>query len=241
MYKDVAFIVPARIGSTRLPRKALLKIGNKTLIEHVISQILPITNENLYIATDSEEIALVSKSAGAKPIMTSPNCPTGSDRIYEAFGKINNTNNIEYIINIQGDMPFIEISSIKDIVTNLKNSDYDIVTSGVNVDYDIAKHTSNVKIIADKNNKALYFSRSLIPYGSKEFLYHVGIYGFKKEALKKYVNIQQTKYEKSENLEQLRAIETGMNIGICISKEIPISVDTQEDLEKARNLYKTII
>ena len=239
-HSDVAFIIPSRIGSTRLPNKALAAIGGKSMIEHVIARINAGSVNNLYVATDSEKIVEKVKTTGGIAIMTSEDCLTGSDRVYEAFKKIPNNDKIKYIINVQGDMPFVDYRVLKQIIDKLKNSDFDIVTPVVMVDSDIASKSSNVKVVVDINDKALYFSRSVIPHGAEEFLYHVGIYGYRTEALEKFVKLKETQYESVEKLEQLRALENGMRIGIVLSNEIPISVDTYEDLEKARKYYEKL-
>lgn len=236
-HSDVAFIIPSRIGSTRLPNKALAAIGDKSMIEHVIARINAGSVNNLYVATDSEKIVEKVKTAGGIAIMTSESCPTGSDRVFEAFQKIPNNDKIKYIINVQGDMPFVSYRVLEQIIDKLKNSDFDIVTPVVMVGSEIANGSSNVKVVADINDKALYFSRKAIPHGAEEFLYHVGIYGYRTEALEKFVKLKESQYETVEKLEQLRAIENGMRIGIVLSDEIPISVDTYEDLEKAREYY----
>ena len=236
-HSDVAFIIPSRIGSTRLPNKALAAIGGKSMIEHVIARINAGSVNNLYVATDSEKIVEKVKTTGGIAIMTSEDCLTGSDRVYEAFKKIPNNDKIKYIINVQGDMPFVDYRVLKQIIDKLKNSDFDIVTPVVMVGSDIASKSSNVKVVVDINDKALYFSRSVIPHGAEEFLYHVGIYGYRAEALEKFVKLKETQYESVEKLEQLRALENGMRIGIVLSNEIPISVDTYEDLERAREYY----
>jgi 3-deoxy-manno-octulosonate cytidylyltransferase (CMP-KDO synthetase) len=220
-----------------LPNKALAAIGGKSMIEHVIARINAGSVNNLYVATDSEKIVEKVKNTGGIAIMTSEDCPTGSDRVYEAFKKIPNNDKIKYIINVQGDMPFVDYRVLKQIIDKLKNSDFDIVTPVVMVGSDIASKSSNVKVVVDINDKALYFSRSVIPHGAEEFLYHVGIYGYRAEALEKFVKLKETQYESVEKLEQLRALENGMRIGIVLSNEIPISVDTYEDLEKAREYY----
>ena len=240
-HSDVAFIIPSRIGSTRLPNKALADIGGKSMIEHVIARINIGSVNNLYVATDSEKIAEKVRIAGGIAIMTSEDCLTGSDRVYEAFQKIPYNDKIKYIINVQGDMPFVDYRVLRQIIDKLKSSDFDIVTPVAVVGSDIANSSSNVKVVADINYKALYFSRSVIPHGAEEFLYHVGIYGYKAEALEKFVKLKATQYESVEKLEQLRALENGMSIGIVLSNEIPISVDTHEDLEKAREYYTKLI
>jgi 3-deoxy-manno-octulosonate cytidylyltransferase (CMP-KDO synthetase) len=236
-HSDVAFIIPSRLGSTRLPKKALADIGGKTMIEHVVSRLTRVSDTNLYVATDSADIAQKVKDAGGIAIMTSESCPTGSDRAFEAFKNIPLNDKIKYIINVQGDMPFVDYKVVEQIVEKLKASDFDIVTPVVEVGLDIASSDSNVKAVADKNGKAMYFSRSLIPHGAKKFLYHVGIYGYKVDALEKFVKLNETQYESVEKLEQLRALENGMSVGVVVSNEIPISVDTFADLEKAREFY----
>lgn len=239
---DVAFVIPSRIGSTRLPRKALVNIGDQSMIERVVFSLKEYLGPNLYVAADSEEILKKAEEAGAKAIMTSENCMSGSDRVYEAFQKIENNANIKYVVNIQGDMPFINYKIIEKIVNKLKTSRFDIVTAAIEVERNIADNESNVKIVTDSNNSALYFSRSLIPSGAEKFLYHVGVYAFKANALEKFVKLPKARYESLERLEQLRALENGMSIGVVVtSDEIPISVDTQEDLEKAREYYKKML
>ena len=237
MYSDVAIIIPSRMDATRLPRKALAKIGNKTMIEHVVCRLCDIGGSNLYVATDSEEIARVVEKSGAIAIITDEDCPTGSDRVFQALKKIPKHDKIKYVINVQGDMPFIQKEIVGQIIDILEKDNYDIVTPVVKVGKDLAESSSNVKVVVNQKNDALYFSRSMVPYGSKEFLYHVGIYGFKRDALERFVTLEHGQYENIENLEQLRALEHGMKIGVCQSTEIPISVDTQEDLDNAIKYY----
>ena len=240
MHSDVAIIIPSRIGSTRLPRKALAKIGQYSLIEHVIMRLKGIASDNLYVATDSDEIAKLAHAAGAIAIMTDEDCPSGSDRVLQAFDKIKHPENIKYIINVQGDMPFVSSQLVNKIIEELKKNVCDIVTPAVKIDKNIAENNSNVKIVINSKNQAMYFSRSLIPHGGEEFLYHVGIYGFSRNALEKFVNLPQSQYENIEKLEQLRALENDMKIGVCMSDDIPISVDTPDDLEKAQQYYSTL-
>jgi len=241
MDSDVVVIIPARISSTRLERKILQMIGDKTMIEHVLSRIKRIKVAGIYVATDSDEIYSLVNEAGFSAVMTDKNCLTGTDRVYEAFKKIPNHDKIKYVINVQGDMPFVDELVILEIIKALKSNKFDIMTSVVKIGKDIADLQSNVKVVVDKDNKALYFSRSLVPNGGSEFLYHVGIYGFSVQALEKFVSLEQTENEKAENLEQLRALDNGMTIGVCNSREIPISVDTMDDLERARGFWQSIL
>ena len=232
-HQDVAVIIPSRLSSTRLKQKPLQLIGSITLIERVFKQVSLANIDHTYVATDSEEIAKIIRKVGGKVIFTDSNIHTGTDRAYEAFKLIPSNQNINYIVNVQGDMPFIEPSSILKIIEYLKNSEYDIVTPVVKVDRASVEASSNVTVAVDSAGKALYFSRSLIPKYAEEFLYHLGIYGFRKNALEKFVSLKPTFLEKTERLEQLRAIENGMTIGTCLVEDVPISVDAEEDFKKA--------
>ncbi len=238
MYSDVAIIIPSRLNSVRLSQKPLKLIGEISMIEHVVRQVLSTGLTNIYVATDSDSIAKKVTDAGGKFIFTSEECQSGTDRVYEAFQAIENKHDINYILNVQGDMPFVEPESIIKVIESLKSSDHDIMTPVAKVSIEIADNPSNVKVIIDHNDKALYFSRNLIPHGSDEFLYHVGIYGFRKEALSKFMSLPASSLELSEKLEQLRALQNNMSIGVCHVENIPISVDTQQDLDKAIEFYQ---
>jgi 3-deoxy-manno-octulosonate cytidylyltransferase (CMP-KDO synthetase) len=236
MNEDVAIIIPSRLGSQRLYQKPLQEIAGLTIIEHMIRQVRQVNLEHIYIATDSELVAEKASNVGVKYIMTSPDCNSGTDRVYQAFNSLP-TEQFNYIVNIQGDMPFIEPEVISKLIEVLKSSEYDIITPVTKVDIAVAKSESNVKVVVGQNDKALYFSRSLVPYGAKEFWYHVGIYGFKKQALERFVNLPQSNLEACEKLEQLRALENNIEIGVCYVDNIPISVDTPDDLKKALEFY----
>ncbi|MDX1917262.1 MAG: 3-deoxy-manno-octulosonate cytidylyltransferase [Rickettsiaceae bacterium] len=231
-------IVPARIGSARLYQKPLALIGSKTMIEHVCNMLNKLGLENIFVATDNESVKEIVEQNNIKTIITDSSIATGTDRVYHAWKSMKDPSKFKYIVNIQGDMPFLDASSVKQIIECLWATNSDIVTGGIYTDYEVASSYSNVKIVLDKNNKALYFSRSLIPFNSEKYLYHLGVYGFKAEILDQFVNLNQSMLELSEKLEQLRALENGMSIEVCISNsEIPISIDTQEDLDKAIEYY----
>lgn len=238
MHSDVAIIIPSRLDSVRLIKKPLQTIGNISMIEHVLRQVHATGLKNIFVATDSRAIAQKVTNYGGQFILTKPHCPSGTDRVYEAFQCIHDNHNIDYILNVQGDMPFIEPETIITVIENLKKSNYEIVTPVAKIDRQLASSNSNVKVVTDSNNRALYFSRSLIPHGASEFLYHIGIYGFRKTALKKFVTLPPSSLEQSEKLEQLRALENNMSIGICYVNNIPISVDTEEDLNQAIAFYQ---
>lgn len=231
--QDFVIIIPSRISSTRLERKPLKMIGDKTMVEHVYLRAASVSEQNTYVATDSEEIASVIQRIGGNVIMTESDCETGTDRVWSGLHQIEGHERIKYVINLQGDMPFVEPDILKSVIIKLRMNESDIVTPIVKVKKQDALSHSNVKVVIDNNDRALYFSRSLIPHFAEEFWYHIGIYGFKKSALQKFVELPQSYLERSENLEQLRAIENDMKISVCHANSVPISVDTQEDLEKA--------
>jgi 3-deoxy-manno-octulosonate cytidylyltransferase (CMP-KDO synthetase) len=241
MYEDTIVIIPSRLGSARLKEKPLKKIGDKTMIEHVLSNVAGAGIPS-YVATDSELIAEVVQRAGGKVIMTDPSCQSGTDRVYQAMQKIDAIDKVKYVINLQGDMPFVNPKILVSVIGMLRNSDYKIVTPVVKISPKIAASDSNVKVVLDSNHRALYFSRSLIPHGqNKDYWGHIGIYGFHKDVLTKFVSLEQSELEKAERLEQLRAIENGIDIGVCYASDYPISVDTQEDLDKAIVEYNSKI
>jgi 3-deoxy-manno-octulosonate cytidylyltransferase (CMP-KDO synthetase) len=241
MYSDVAIIIPSRLDSVRLSKKPLQSIGELSLIEHVFKQVQLTGLKNIYVATDSEQIAKKVTTCGGQIIITNSECQSGTDRVYAAFQQIENNSDINYIVNVQGDMPFVEPESIIKVIETLKATDHDIMTPVARVSMEAVRGDSNVAVITDHNDKALYFSRSIIPHGAEEFLYHVGIYGFRREALNKFMSLPPSSLELSEKLEQLRALQNNMSIGVCYVDNIPISVDTQEDLNKAIEFYKSRI
>ena len=235
--EDFVIIIPARQASTRLPNKPLAYIGKYHLIEHVVLALKKSFKKQIYVATDSKEIAGIVEQHGVQALMTGE-CATGTDRVYEALNQIPNREKIKYVINLQGDMPFIKTEIIDDILARLRENKNDIVTAIAKVERATASSESNVKVAIDHHNNAMYFSRALIPHNGHEFNYHIGIYGFTCEALAKFVNLAQSEYEKTEHLEQLRALENGMRIGVCLTDQIPISVDTKADLENAIRYYE---
>lgn len=231
---DVAVIIPARIESERLHQKPLQMIGSKSMIAHVVSAMQKLGIQHTYVATNSELIRQEVANYDGQCIMVQDFCKTGTDRVYKAFLQIPDRANIQYIVNVQGDMPFIKPNLVLDLIQHLKASNYDIMTPVAKVNEDFANGISNVKVVVDKLRKALYFSRNMIPWGSQDFLYHIGVYGFRKEKLEKFVSLGSSELEDAEGLEQLRALENGMSIGVCYSADVPISVDTMDDLNKAK-------
>lgn len=234
-------VIPSRLSSTRLPEKPLADINGKPMILRVYERAIRSKIADVVVATDSEKIAEVVEKIGGRCVMTSQSHNSGTDRIWEALNKLEHNLSYENIVNLQGDMPFIDSESIQDCFNGLADGEFDITTLACEIENPSDAQDANIvkPVIANLNDidkgfaRALYFSRAQVPHNSEKFYYHIGIYGFKKPALKKFVELPQSFLEKTEKLEQLRALENGMKIGIKIVSTTPISVDTPNDLAKA--------
>ncbi len=237
MTSNTAIIIPSRLGATRLPEKPLKMIGNMTMIEHVTMRALESNSGDVFVATDSELIAEKVRKAGGTPVMILEDVPTGTDRVWEAVKKIDPTKKFKYIVNLQGDLPLVNPDIIKKLVNMLHNSNADIVTPVIKEASEQPNNPGNVKAIMGLQNQALYFSRQHIPSNSDWYWYHIGIYGFKRDSLERFVNLPQSHTELMEKLEQLRALENGMTIDLCVVDENAVSVDTQDDLDKVIAQY----
>ena len=243
MTKKILIIIPVRLASTRLPRKPLADICGKTMIQRVYEQALAANLGEVIVACDGEEIAAEVKKFGAKFVITNPDLSSGTDRIYAAF-KALGKNDFEIIINLQGDLPTIDPQVICAAAKLALNGDCDIATVASRIKDSSEISNPNVVKIAisfkEQNlGQALYFSRLAIPFSkenSADFFHHIGIYAYKKSALEKFVNLAPSILERRESLEQLRALENDMKIFVKIVDAHPLSVDTKEDLEVARNL-----
>lgn len=231
-----AIIIPSRYASTRLHAKPLIEVDGKPIIQWVYEKASAAKQADcVIVATDHEAIYDCVKSFGGNVEMTSPNHKCGSDRIAEVASR---HEDMEYIINLQGDEPMITPGAIDGVITALKNTkDADIATLlRVITDKNEVENPNLVKCVIDNNNYALYFSRSKIPYerneGEAVFYGHIGLYGYTRDALFKMTSLNQTMLEKAESLEQLRALQSGMRIITSIVNIKPIGIDTKEDVEE---------
>ena len=242
-------VIPARLDSSRLPKKVLLDLNGKTVLQRVYEQCLKVKNvDEVYIATDSLEIKEVCETFTNKVIITKSTHQSGTDRIGEAISSID----CDIVINIQGDEPFIEPSLIEALVNSFSNSDISMASAMSKINNVKDLHNSNVvKVVTDLHNNALFFSRSLLPFPrdvkeisiAKEvlekyqFFRHIGIYGYRKEFLLHYVNMEQSSLEKIEKLEQLRALENCFKIKMIETDSSLMGIDTLEDYEEALKKY----
>lgn len=236
-----AIIIPARYGSSRLEGKPLLKVAGKPVIQWVYEKAqMAKLADMIIVATDDERIYDCVIGFGGVAEMTSVNHKCGSDRIMEVVSR---HPEISYICNLQGDEPLIEPESIDAVIENVKDDDLaDISTLIRKITPVEAENPNLVKCVVDNNGFALYFSRSKIPYerniGIATFYGHLGIYGYKRKALESMTKLPQTPLERTESLEQLRALENGMKIKTHVVDFLPVGIDTKEDLEKFRQIVE---
>ena len=245
MSKVVA-VIPVRYGAQRFPGKPLAKILGKPMVQWVIEGVSQSQNlDALVVATDHSEIAAVVESLGVEVIMTDSDLPTGSDRVWQAV----KDRSEDLILNIQGDEPLIQGALIDEMVFAMKkNTDWEMLTLGRPMSADSLSSPNTAKIVLNHKGHAIYFSRFGIPYSRQapESLFegclkHIGIYGYKKSFLEKFCQHPPTALEKSEGLEQLRALYLGARIPVVQVDYESWGVDVPEDIEKVekklRNLY----
>lgn len=225
-------VIPARLESTRLPRKVLLKETGKYLLQHVWERVRRARSiDRVIVATDHSDVASACREFGAECMMTSPSHPNGTLRVAEVAKKLKPGR----ILNVQGDEPEIDPSALDRLVRSLEHSDLATLASPF-ADPNDAPNPNRVKVVIDRNGDALYFSRSQIPYPRENVaapLLHVGIYAFRYLALLSWVSLKPTPLERTEKLEQLRALEHGMKIRVLTLKSPwPGGIDTAEDYQR---------
>jgi len=231
-------VIPSRMGSTRTPRKPLLPIHGKPMIQWVyenarLSKIIT----DVVVATDSQEIMDVVASFGGKALMTSPDFQTGSDRV-AAVAK--NYEDMDVIINLQGDEPFIKPTMLETLVQPYLDGQMPCMTTlarPLNLSLSHAEPGA-VKVITDLYDNAIYFSRAPIPYFRVDAFapvyHHIGLYAFQRDFLLKYTTLSQSPLEKTESLEQLRALEHGYKIRVCFTDEDTLEINTPEEYAAAQ-------
>ena len=231
-------IIPARFAASRLPGKPLAEIGGKAMIQLVWERAMAADMAPVYVATDDRAIADVITSAGGKAVMTRTDHPSGSDRVFEAIETIDPENRYMQILNLQGDLPDLSPNIPHLLAATLDRGTADLATLVTPASADEAARPQVVKAViswqdADYGN-ALYFSRAAIPTGTDALYHHIGVYGWRRDALARFVALPPSPLELAEKLEQLRALEAGMTIGVAKIATAPGGIDTAEDLEAAR-------
>jgi 3-deoxy-manno-octulosonate cytidylyltransferase (CMP-KDO synthetase) len=233
-------VIPARMKATRLPSKPLAEIGGVPMIVQVCRRAKESGVGKVLVACDGEEIANAVRAAGFDAVVTDPEHPSGSDRIWEAIKKTGSSDDI--IVNLQGDVPTLEPRLLKELLQPLQNPAVDIATLAAQITRDEEHENPSVvkAIIALENGsntgRALYFTRACAPYGDGPRYHHIGVYAYRRAALESFVSLPPSPLEKREKLEQLRALEAGFRIDAVVVNTVPLGVDTPEDLERARKI-----
>ena len=235
-------VIPARLASTRLPKKPLAEIAGQPMIVQVWRRACESNTGRVVVATDSDEIADVIGAAGGEAVMTATHHQSGSDRVHEAAHLSDGEGKHDVIVNLQGDLPTLEPGLLNACLAPLADAQTDIATiASVITDEEERTNPNVVKAIGSplgdgRIMRALYFTRATAPSGDGPLYHHIGIYAFRRAALDRFVKLPQSVLEKRERLEQLRALEHGMRIDIALVDTIPVGVDTPADLERARRL-----
>ena len=234
-------LIPARMAATRLPGKPLLDIGGLPMIVHVLRRAEEAQIGRVAVATDTAEIAAAVRAHGGEVVMTRPDHPSGSDRIFEALKQLDPQGKIEIVVNLQGDFPTISPGNIRDVLPPLADPEVDIATLAAQIHTEEEATNPNVvkavgSPIGPRRLRALYFTRATAPTGDGPRYHHIGLYAYRRAALERFVTLPPSPLEQQEKLEQLRALEAGMRIDVMIVDTVPRGVDTPADLETARQI-----
>jgi len=235
-------LIPARMASTRLPGKPLADIAGVPMIVRVWQQAMVAGVGPVVVAAAEAEIAAAIKNAGGRAHLTPPDLPSGSDRIFAALQAIDPNATHDVVVNLQGDLPALDPSNIRAVAKTLSETGADIATLAAEIDNAADRDNPSVvkPVVAwDESGvrgRALYFTRARAPHGDGPLYHHIGIYAFRRDALARFVSLPPSPLEQREKLEQLRALEAGMTIAVARVDSVPLSVDTEEDLKKAREL-----
>src|SRR5580658_2774997 len=232
-------LIPARMSSTRLPGKPLADIHGAPMIVHVWRRAIEADVGPVWVAADDKRIVEAVAAAGGNAVVTRSDHPSGSDRIYEALGAVDPDGAYDVVVNVQGDLPTIERSVVRACLKPLADDAVDIATLATPITRDEEKDDPNVvKAVGTELDparlRALYFTRARAPWGEGRLLHHIGLYAYRREALRRFVAAAPSPLERREKLEQLRALELGMRIDIALVDTAPLGVDAPQDLERAR-------
>lgn len=239
---DCLVVIPARMGSTRFPGKVLALLDGKPIVRWCYDAARAAAVGPVLVATEDARVAKVVESFGGQAAMTSADCVSGTDRVWETVKKYKNE--APFVINLQGDQPLIRPATIKAVARVLKeNASADMATAVMRLCDDARAANPNVvKAVVAKNGRCLYFSRSPVPFPrdgmAPQRWEHLGIYGFKRKSLERFVTLPPSALEKVESLEQLRALEEGLSIYAAVVEDAPVAVDVPEDLRLAETLLR---
>ena len=235
-------IIPSRMSATRLPGKPLLKINGLSIISRVFKKAESANIGDVVVATEDQEIIDDVRNNGGKAILTAKNHKTGTDRIYEAFTLLNK-NDVNYVMNLQGDEPDIDINDIKNLDKKMKKSNSKIGTLAANIlsqkmyeDENVVKVSTQESFQENPFPCAKNFTRKTNE--KNNVFHHIGIYSYEINTLKKFVSFDQTKNEQDNKLEQLRALDNNIDVNVALAKSSPIGVDTKEDYLAIKKIMK---
>jgi 3-deoxy-manno-octulosonate cytidylyltransferase (CMP-KDO synthetase) len=235
-------VIPARMKSARLPGKPLALIGAEPMVVHVWRRAVAAAIGPVVVACAEPEIAAAIAAVGGRAVLTLPDHPSGSDRVFEAVTRLDPERRHDIVVNVQGDLPLIDPAAIRAALDPLADPAIDIATLAAPI-RDPAEITAPdvVKVAAgfapgERVARALYFSRLPVPYGAGAHYHHIGLYAYRRAALERFVALPPGLLERRESLEQLRALEAGMRIAVALVDTIPMGVDTPADLARARAL-----
>jgi 3-deoxy-manno-octulosonate cytidylyltransferase (CMP-KDO synthetase) len=236
---DTLILIPARMASSRLPGKPLADIAGLPMFVHVMRRAEAAAVGSVVVATDSPAIEAAVEGAGGRAVMTRPDHVSGSDRVFEALGKVDPAGQSEIVVNVQGDLPTLAPADIAAAAALLADQAVDIGTVAAEITRaEERDDPSVVKVVGSPAGRsrlrALYFTRATAPYGEGPLYHHIGLYAYRRRALDRFVALPPSPLEKREKLEQLRALEAGMRIDVAIVGSAPLGVDTAEDLARAR-------
>ncbi len=235
-------VIPARMQSTRLPGKPLADIHGEPMIVHVWRRGVEADVGPVIVACAEPEIADAIKAAGGVAVLTRPDHPSGSDRVFEALQKADPDGRFDAVVNVQGDLPTIEARAVRASLRPLDDPAVDIATlAAVIAEPGDRTNPNVVKAViglapGQTVGRAHYFSRATVPAGDGPLYHHIGLYAYRREALERFVKLPQGILEARERLEQLRALEHGMRIDVALVDTVPLGVDTPADLERARGM-----
>ena len=236
-------VIPARLASSRLERKALADLGGKPMVVRVAERSAQSAANRIIVATDAQEIESVCKAANLEVMMTREDHPSGTDRLAEVALQLG-LNDEAIVVNVQGDEPLIPVDLINQVANTLQSKPHCAMATAAVAIHDQSEiaNQNAVKVVLSKNNEALYFSRSAIPFdrnhNSPIYYRHLGIYAYRTGFLKAFSNLAISPLEQAESLEQLRALWHGYAIAVHITPESPPpGIDTQADLDRARQFF----
>ncbi len=236
-------LIPARLASTRLPGKPLAEIGGEPMIVHVWRRALAAEVGPVVVACAEPQIAEAVAAHGGEALLTDPELPSGTDRIYQALTELDPERSFARVINLQGDLPTLEPAAIRASLEPLERLGSDIGTLAVATEdpAEMADPSVVKAVIAfdqahPRLGRALYFTRATAPTGAGPVWHHIGIYAYRRAALERFAALPPSPLERRERLEQLRALEAGMSIGVALVDTVPLGVDTPADLARARAL-----